>query len=108
MGASWIETGTVFTGKSHGYFSMHYLNNKLKKFGLKIGLPSDFHTHSLRHTAASLLINSDVSVKNIAEQLGHARTTITENIYSHVFASSKVKTMQALEMKLTGVNADKE
>lgn len=99
-GSGWIERGTVFTAPTGEYYSEQYLNTKFKRLAKKIGLPDGVHIHSLRHTTASLLINSDVPAKVISEQLGHASTAITQDLYAHVFASSKVKAMQALELKL--------
>ena len=100
FGSDWIDYGMVFTAPFGNYHSSQYLNTKFKKLALKIGLPEDVHIHSLRHTTASLLINSDVSPKAIAEQLGHASTSITQDIYSHIFQSSKARTAQALDLKL--------
>ena len=100
FGAGWIERGTVFATVNGDYYSESHLNAKFKRIVRKIGLPDALHIHSLRHTTASLLINSDVPAKVISEQLGHASTAITQDLYAHVFASSKVKAMQALELKL--------
>jgi len=91
--------GSVFTNVTGGYASGVTLNETLKKVIAGTGLP-DIHLHSLRHTHASLLINSDVTAKVIADRLGHANTNTTLNVYSHVFAASEVKAMQALEMTL--------
>lgn len=97
---AWTESDMVFTTAFGGYYGEQYLNAKFKKFAAKIGLPENIHIHSLRHTTASLLINSDISPKLIAEQLGHSSASITQDIYSHIFASSKARAAQALEMKL--------
>ena len=97
---AWERSDMVFTTAFGGYYGEQYLNAKFKKFAKKIGLPESIHIHSLRHTTASLLINSDVSPKVIAEQLGHSSAAITQDIYSHIFASSKARAMQALDMKL--------
>ena len=97
---AWESSDMVFTTAFGGFYGEQYLNAKFKKFAKKIGLPENIHIHSLRHTTASLLINSDVSPKLIAEQLGHSSASITQDIYSHIFASSKARAAQALEMKL--------
>ena len=97
---SWENSDMVFTTAFGGFYGEQYLNAKFKKFAKKIGLPESIHIHSLRHTTASLLINSDVSPKLIAEQLGHSSPSITLDIYSHIFATSKARAAQALEMKL--------
>ena len=92
--------GMCFTGEKGNYCSESGLNNRFRKLCAKIGFPEEIHLHSLRHTAASIMINSDIPSRVISEQLGHASTVITENVYGHVFAQSKVKAMQAIEMKL--------
>lgn len=97
---SWTESDMVFTTAFGTCYGEQYLNAKFKKFARKIGLPENIHLHSLRHTTASLLINSDIPPKLIAEQLGHSSTSITQDIYSHIFASSKARAAQALDMKL--------
>jgi integrase len=89
----------MFTNLSGDYFNGINLNRKLKDILKTAGLP-DIHLHSLRHTHASLLINSDVTAKVIASRLGHSTTKTTLDTYSHVFAASEVKAMQAVEMKL--------
>ena len=72
---------------------------RLKKICRKAGLP-DIHVHSLRHTHASLLINSNVTARVIADRLGHSTTKTTLDTYSHVFAESEAKAMQAIDMAL--------
>ena len=99
VGALWQDTGAVFTNLTGGYLCGTNLNTKLKPILKAVGLP-DIHLHSLRHTHASLLINSDVTAKVIADRLGHANTKTTLDTYSHVFAASEVKAMQAVEMAL--------
>lgn len=91
--------GSVFTNVSGGYAAAGTLNATLKKVIAGTGLP-DIHLHSLRHTHASLLINSGVAVKVIADRLGHANTNTTLNVYSHIFAASEMKAVQAVEMAL--------
>ena len=98
-GVVWKVPDAVFTNTVGNYLIGSNLNVKLKKVCKRAGL-DDLHLHSLRHTHASLLINSDVSAKIIADRLGHANTNTTLNVYSHVFAESEVKTMQAIDMAL--------
>lgn len=98
-GGVWKVPEAVFTNTVGNYLIGSNLNVKLKKVCKQAGLP-DIHLHSLRHTHASLLINSDVAAKIIADRLGHANTNTTLNIYSHVFAESEVKAMQAIDMAL--------
>ena len=54
-------------------------NNNLKKITF----------HELRHTNASLLINSNIDVNSVSKRLGHANVSTTLNIYTHVLDKSK-------------------
>jgi integrase len=40
--------------------------------------------HTLRHTAASLLVAASTHIKVVQEHLGHSSYAITADIYSHV------------------------
>lgn len=42
-------------------------------------------THDLRHTFASLLIAAGASVVFVAHQMGHAKPTVTLDVYAHLF-----------------------
>ena len=45
--------------------------------------------HDLRHTFASLLLSRGVSVKAVAEWLGHASPVVTLNTYAHVMPTDE-------------------
>ncbi len=47
------------------------------------GLPA-IRLHDLRHTHATILLGRGVHPKVVSERLGHADTSITLNVYSHV------------------------
>jgi len=91
--------GAVFANQTGNYISSATISGQLKRICKAAGLP-DIHLHTLRHTHASLLINSDIAAKVVADRLGHADTKTTLNIYTHIFEETETKTMQAVEMKL--------
>jgi len=63
------------------------LTRRYFKPALKVaGLP-EIRFHDLRHTYASLLIEQGENIKYISSQLGHASTTITLDVYSHLMKS---------------------
>jgi len=99
-GGALFHLDMVFIGEKGGFYGEKVLYTQFKKLAKKIGLPDKIHIHGLRHTTASLLINGGVSAKAVSDQLGHANTTITNDLYAHIFASSKVKSMQVLELAL--------
>lgn len=50
----------------------------------KAGLAAGIHLHSLRHTHASLLLAQGENLLVISQRLGHAKPSITSDIYSHL------------------------
>lgn len=98
-GGTWKVPDAVFTNSAGNYLIGSNLNVRLKRICKQAGLPL-IHLHSLRHTHASLLINSNVTARVIADRLGHSTTKTTLDTYSHVFAASEVKAMQAIDMAL--------
>ena len=56
--------------------------------------------HDLRHSCASLMLSSGVSMKQIQEWLGHSDFSTTANIYAHLEYSSKISSADAM---LTGL-----
>ena len=55
----------------------------------KNGLPEQLNVHSLRHTAASLMIAGGADVATVAGILGHSQPSTTLDIYTHAFDKNK-------------------
>jgi integrase len=53
--------------------------------------------HSLRHTAATLLMSAGVPVKVASEMLGHADITTTLRTYSHVLPGMQQQAADAMD-----------
>ena len=100
MGGAWKDKELVFTNKSGGFYLGGNINQKLKRVIRGTDLPQDLHLHSMRHTHASLLINSDIAARVIADRLGHSTTKTTLDTYSHVFAESEARAATAIDMAL--------
>ena len=78
----------IFTATDGGYMHPSTCDHALRKIVRKYNLdPICFH--ELRHTCASLLINSGVDPKTVSKRLGHSDTSITMEIYTHAFEESK-------------------
>ena len=71
-----------------------YITKHMKKFMKKIGLP-DMSPHDLRHTCASLLLQSGADIKSVQDILGHADASTTLNYY----AKSDINIMRASAQK---------
>ncbi len=50
----------------------------------RAGLPAETRLYDLRHTCATLLLNSNVHPKYVQKPLGHAYISQTLDTYSHV------------------------
>lgn len=99
MGEQWTETGAVFINRHGGHMNGEYLNNMFRQF-LKDNGFNGMHIHDLRHANASILINNGVPMKVVSEHLGHSSVKTTEDYYTHLFASSKRITAEAMSRAL--------
>ena len=74
----------LFLGRGHKRLTtdgIHYMvKQRLKKAGLDASL---YSSHKLRHTAATLMLQSGVDVRTLQEVLGHEHLNTTQ-IYTHV------------------------
>ena len=57
----------------------------------------DIHLHDLRHTCASILIANNTPITKVSEHLGHSRTSVTLDIYSHWIKKNDRIVSDALE-----------
>jgi ATP-dependent helicase/nuclease subunit A len=75
------------------------LPNSLKNINrtIKGNLEIDFHFHLLRHTHATLLLESGANIKDIQDRLGHSRIATTSDTYSHVTEKMKMDTVNIFE-----------
>ena len=60
--------------------------------------------HSLRHTFASVMLESGASVKALANCLGHSSPVMTLNVYSHLIAESIEPVLLKADALMTGAN----
>ena len=59
--------------------------------------------HDLRHTAASILLaDGTVPLNVVSERLGHAKPSITLDVYGHVFDEQGQAAANAMERALSG------
>ncbi len=59
------------------------VNNRISRICSNLEIPP-ISVHGLRHTHASLLILTGVSIASIAKRLGHANMTTTQQTYLHI------------------------
>lgn len=59
--------------------------------------------HDLRHTAASLMLNNGVDVLVVSRRLGHAKASITLDIYGHLIPNSQERVAEIVENLISPV-----
>jgi integrase len=101
-GNQWVDHGLVFT-TSIGT-PIHYRNlvREFKMLLNKAGLP-DVRFHDLRHTAASLMLNQGVPPIVASKRLGHARVSITLDIYGHLMPDMQEDAAQIMDDLITPI-----
>jgi integrase len=78
------DNALIFSKKFGVPFSPDDVSHYMKKFREKHGLPN-VTIHGGRHSNASMLINRGATLKEVAGQLGHSTTQITDTIYTEVW-----------------------
>lgn len=87
------ETGKPLTRKQ---VLRQYFRPLLKE----AGIPQKMQFHTLRHTAASLLLAKGVSVVLVSRMLGHSTPSFTLSVYSHAVPNSEHVVANAMESLL--------
>lgn len=67
---------------------------------IKETLGIDFNFHSLRHTHATMLMENGAKVKDIQARLGHSRSSITIDTYSHLTQKMQDETIDIFEQAM--------
>lgn len=97
LGDAWVDTdGRIFTQDDGRPMFPDSITKRIKKIVRENGLPN-VHTHSLRHTYASLLIADHTPLVVVSHNLGHAQVSTTNNIYSHVISSAEALADQTFD-----------
>ena len=78
------EKSALFVSRQGNRISRSTVHHAVKKYLLMAGLDStQYSSHKLRHTAATLLLQNGVDVRTLQEVLGHDHLNTTQ-IYTHV------------------------
>lgn len=86
----------VFTMEDGRLMKPQYVTHRLSKLIKKNGLKK-IRFHDLRHSNASIMLDSGQNMKSIQEWLGHASYSTTANLYTHLTAGVKERAAEALE-----------
>lgn len=96
MGDRWHNSDRLFTTYEGNPIHPDTITGWFHDFIEKNNLPK-VTIHSLRHTNATMLINSQVPVTTVAARLGHANPSTTTKIYAHAIKSADAAAAEALD-----------
>ncbi len=86
----------VFVRERGAPYTPHALSVRFKEYVRLAVLPEEIHLHSLRHTAASIMLQRNVPLPYIREILGHASITTTM-MYIHTTSEYLRRSVQTLD-----------
>ncbi len=98
-GEAWLEQDLVFTTEIGTPLEPRNVLRRFEQIVREAGLPR-VSLHTLRHTAASLLLAAGTHTKVVQEHLGHSSYAITADIYSHVTPAQQREAADRLDQAL--------
>src|SRR3954453_7193080 len=97
LGDSWEDRDLGFPTAWGGFMATDYfVRREFRRILDKAGLPH-IRFHDLRHTFATLQLGNQQPIKIVSEMMGHSRTAITQDLYTHVSAQMQRKAADALD-----------
>jgi site-specific recombinase XerD len=84
----------LFLNRYGSRLSQRSIQEKVRRYAAKTGLRSGVHTHTLRHSFATHLLDGGTDLRVVQELLGHASPATTQ-IYTHVTQSRARETYLA-------------
>ena len=77
-------------------FTKHYFHHQMNQ-GCKASGVERIRLHDLRHSHASLLINSGAPILLVSERLGHEDVETTLRTYGHLYPSTTSEVVKKLD-----------
>lgn len=94
----WSEDipGLIFENLTGGHLSHASVREHFKHLVRQIGLPN-MRFHDLRHSFATISLRNGDDIKTVQENLGHATSSFTLDVYGHVTDHMRQESAQRLE-----------
>lgn len=99
-GETWKEYDLIFPTSVGTPIEQRSLLRTFKILLRNAGLPP-IRFHDLRHTSASLMLNHDIPVIIVSRRLGHARTSITSDVYGHLLPNMQDEAAEMIDDLVT-------
>ena len=104
-GERWKDMDMLFASTVGTPLCKYNLRKSFKQRLKDAGLPN-IRFHDLRHTAASLMLNNGIPVIVVSRRLGHARPSITLDVYGHLIPSKQREVAELMDELLTPISID--
>jgi integrase len=85
----------VFSNIEGGLISPHSVSRSWRRFLIDHKLPR-VSFHALRHTHASVLIADGVPIPTVSRRLGHSKSSITLDVYTHLLPGADQQAADAI------------
>ena len=72
-----------FTNREGGRLTTRTVQNVVKRWALRVGLPPEVSPHTLRHSFATHLLDGGADLKSVQQLLGHESLATTQ-VYTHL------------------------
>jgi integrase len=95
-GEHWSDSGLVFTAWWGTPWEPRNAQVRFARVAAASGMPAGTRLHTLRHSAASILLAAGVPMKVVQELLGHSAFSTTADLYSHVPVEMATEAVDAL------------
>lgn len=105
-GSMWHASNQVFTTETGEPCDPRNALRALKVAAQRAGLPP-VGLHTLRHSAASVMLTNGIPLKVVSEMLGHSSIAITGDIYGHVSPDVSREAVRKLSAVLTAAQTSK-
>jgi integrase len=104
-GQRWQENDLIFPSKIGTPLNPSNLRLDFKRVVERAGVPR-VRFHDLRHSAASLMLNNGIPVIVVSKVLGHAKPSITLDIYGHLYNEMQGEVARLMDELVSPVKAD--
>ena len=101
----WEEYDMVFPTRVGTPILHSNLRRGFRQLLKESGLPK-IRFHDLRHTAASLMLNNGIPVLIVSRRLGHAKPSITLDVYGHLIPSKQEEAASLMDDLMTPIPVD--
>lgn len=96
LGEAWTETGLVFTTELGTLYHPRNVNRTIERLCKRAGI-RHFSSHAARHTVISQLLKGGANLEVVSSIAGHARPSITADLYRTVYEDEKRATVYSIE-----------